>query len=117
MTIDVSSRERRRSPRYETAIDGDLVSSRGSKAAIRITDLSTGGFSMTLGHQSFMDSIGYAVKFAGLERLGAELCWAGRREAGFRFERPLHPAVLDHVIKANPLSEEDADNAAVAAVR
>lgn len=100
--------ERRASARFATRLDGNLVSSRGSKQAVEITDLSTGGFNTSLRPQSYMDSVGYAIKFAGLETLGAELRWASREEAGFRFDRPLHPAVLDHVVKAHtPANDED----------
>jgi hypothetical protein len=102
VTKTKNSDERRGAPRFETALGGQLVSSRGSRHKIEITDLSAGGFSMALNQQSFMDSVGYAVKFAGLETLGAELRWAGRRDAGFSFDRPLHPAVVDHVVQANP---------------
>ena len=106
MTKTEESDERRGAPRFDTALGGHLVSSRGSRQAIEITDLSAGGFGMALGQQSFMDSIGYAVKFAGLETLGVELRWAGKRDAGFRFERPLHPAVVDHVVKAHAPADE-----------
>lgn len=102
--------ERRAAARFATKLDGNLVSSRGSKQAVEITDLSTDGFNTSLRPQSFMDSVGYAIKFAGLETLGAELRWANRDEAGFRFDRPLHPAVLDHVVRAHtPANDEDGD--------
>jgi len=102
VTESETSDERRGAPRFDTALGGHLVSSRGSRHKIEINDLSAGGFSMALGQQSFRDNVGYAVKFAGLETLGAELRWSARGDAGFRFDRPLHPAVVDHVVKAHP---------------
>lgn len=100
------SNERRQAPRFDTAIGGQLVSSRGSRLVIEITDLSSGGFNMALQPQTVIDSIDYAVTFAGLETRAAELRWASRRDAGFRFERPLHPAVVDHVVRGNPPTAE-----------
>lgn len=103
--------ERRASARFATTLDGNLVSSRGSKQAVKITDLSTDGFNTRLRPQSHMDSVGYAIKFAGLETLGAELRWSGPEEAGFRFDRPLHPAVLDHVVRAHaPANDADSEH-------
>jgi hypothetical protein len=100
--------ERRGSTRFETRIGGKLASSRGSRHAIEITDLSIGGFNMALEQRTVTAKAGYAVRFAGLETLGAELCWATGDEAGFRFERPLHPAVVDHVVRAHPAAINDA---------
>lgn len=84
-----------------------LASSRGSKRAIEITDLSTDGFSTATSVGQLDNRTGYAVKFGGLETLGAELRWTGEDEAGFRFARPLHPAVLSHVVRGNPPPAED----------
>ena len=107
MAIVMKGDERRASVRHATRLDGNLVSSRGSRQKVEITDLSTDGFSMSLKPESFMASVGYAVKFAGLETLGAELRWAGKQDAGFRFDRPLHLAVLDHVVNTHPPANDE----------
>ena len=39
------------------------------------------------------------VKFDGLEVLGSEVCWVEQRCAGLRFEKPIHPAVFELMIK------------------
>ncbi|MFA9200784.1 MAG: hypothetical protein ACEQR8_06290, partial [Cypionkella sp.] len=85
-------RERRASARFATKVAARLASSRGSKRAVEITDLSSDGFNTALGAGGWLDAAGYSIKFAGLETLGAELRWSGGAEAGFRFDRPLHPA-------------------------
>ena len=96
-----SSAERRKAVRHETAMKGVLNCSHGSRLKIDIVDLSTGGFSAELGKNAVLDSTGFEVNLGGLEPLGAELRWAGRTDAGFRFQRPLHPAVFDHLVERN----------------
>ena len=98
--------ERRGAPRFDTGLGGQLVCSRGSRHSIEISDLSAGGFSMPASQQNFSDRVGYAVKYAGLETLGAQLRWAGTDSAGFRFDHPLHPAVVDHVVRENPPADD-----------
>ena len=39
------------------------------------------------------------VKFDGLEGLVATVCWVEEGSAGVEFQRAIHPAVLDHVVK------------------
>jgi hypothetical protein len=96
-----SKKERRDAVRKPTEMRGTLESDRGSRMAVDIVDLSTAGFSAELGHNAVLDSTGFEVNLGGLEPLGAELRWAGRTDAGFRFERPLHPAVFDHLVERN----------------
>ena len=102
-----NGKDRRASVRFETRIDGALASSRGTRQSIEITDLSTDGFSTTLGLHTVTDKAGYAVRFAGLEVLGAELRWSATQEAGFKFDRPLHPAVLDYIVRENPPANDE----------
>ena len=45
------------------------------------------------------------VKFDGLEPLRGYVCWIGEREIGLEFDRPIHPAVFDLLVRraqANP---------------
>lgn len=42
------------------------------------------------------------VRIPGLESQPARLCWARLGVAGLRFERPLHPAVADHLANRPP---------------
>jgi hypothetical protein len=39
------------------------------------------------------------VKFDGLEGLEAYVCWVGDRVVGVEFEKPIHPAVFEALIK------------------
>ncbi|MDI1297127.1 MAG: PilZ domain-containing protein [bacterium] len=64
----------------------------------RITDVSVTGFRL----QSFMKlSIGSDlwVMLPGFEGRRAHVLWTRAHESGCAFERPLHPAILDHIVK------------------
>jgi hypothetical protein len=39
------------------------------------------------------------VKFDGLEAVPAFVCWIEGAEAGLEFERPIHPAVFELLLK------------------
>ncbi len=64
----------------------------------RVADLSVTGFRL----QSFMklaagDSLW--VMLPGFEGRRAHILWTRGHEAGCQFERPLHPAILDHIVR------------------
>ncbi|QGP79253.1 PilZ domain-containing protein [Sphingobium sp. CAP-1] len=64
----------------------------------RITDVSVTGFRL----QSFMKlTVGSDiwVMLPGFEGRRARITWTRAHESGCAFERPLHPAILDHVIR------------------
>lgn len=63
-----------------------------------ISDLSVSGFRL----QSFMKLMsgdGLWVMLPGFEGRRAHVLWSRGPEAGCQFERPLHPAILDHIVK------------------
>ena len=96
------SDDRRAAQRFDARIDGRLNCSQGTRRSIEITDISIGGCSVVIGSQYAAGGRGYAIKIDGLETLGAEIRWIAGEGAGLQFERPLHPAVLDHIVQANP---------------
>jgi hypothetical protein len=64
----------------------------------RIADMSTSGFRL----QSFMrltPGSDLWIMLPGFEGRRARVLWTRAHEAGCAFERPLHPAILDHVVK------------------
>ncbi|CAN5373291.1 hypothetical protein BH10PSE12_BH10PSE12_30410 [soil metagenome] len=66
----------------------------------RISDLSVGGFRL----QSFIKLVSGMeiwIMLPGFEGRKATVLWAQEHEAGCAFERPLHPAILDHILRAN----------------
>lgn len=65
----------------------------------RITDVSVSGFRLS----SFVkldvgDSLW--IMLPGFEGRRAHVLWTRAHESGCAFERPLHPAILDHIIKS-----------------
>lgn len=66
----------------------------------RITDMSITGFRL----QSFMKlAVGADlwIMLPGFEGRRARVLWTRGPEAGCAFERPLHPAILDHIVRLN----------------
>jgi hypothetical protein len=64
----------------------------------RIADVSTSGFRL----QSFMRlqvNGDLWVMLPGFEGRRARVLWTRGHESGCAFERPLHPAILDHVVR------------------
>lgn len=64
----------------------------------RITDVSVSGFRL----QSFMKLMVGSdiwIMLPGFEGRRARVTWAQAHEAGCAFERPLHPAILDHIVR------------------
>lgn len=106
MTKSATS-DRRKVTRHETSMGGTLNCSRGSHMRIAIVDLSTEGFSAEMERCAHLAGRGFSVKVSGLESLGAELRWMDSANAGFRFANPLHPAVLDHVVRAHPATTDE----------
>lgn len=65
---------------------------------VRMLDLSTDGCRVELVERPSVGDL-MMVKFDGLEVMDAEVCWVEEFVAGLRFDRPIHPAVLDLLVK------------------
>jgi hypothetical protein len=66
----------------------------------RIADLSLSGFRL----HSFMKlarGTDLWIMLPGFEGRRARVFWSRAHESGCVFERPLHPAILDHIVKLN----------------
>lgn len=64
----------------------------------RISDLSATGFRV----QTFVklkSGMDIWIMLPGFEGRRAEVMWVRDHEAGCNFERPLHPAIFDHIVK------------------
>ena len=67
----------------------------------KIADLSVSGFRL----QSFMKLTAGSelwIMLPGFEGRRARVLWTRAHEAGCAFERPLHPAILDHIVEPGP---------------
>ena len=65
---------------------------------VNVFDLSAEGCRIDLVERPQLDEELF-VKFDGLEALVATVCWVEKGSAGVEFRRPIHPAVLDLVVK------------------
>jgi hypothetical protein len=69
----------------------------------RITDVSVSGFRL----QSFMKLTAGAdiwIMLPGFEGRRARVTWNRAHESGCAFERSLHPAILDHIVRLSQAS-------------
>ena len=65
---------------------------------VRILDLSTDGCRVHLIERPSIGEL-MMIKFEGLEVMDADVCWVEGHTAGLKFDRPIHPAVLDLLVQ------------------
>lgn len=112
MTDTRNPSERRGAPRNQTRIGAVAKTSQGQRHSLEINDLSIGGCAIVVaGPHGLKPGTAYGLKINGLETLGSVAAWTAGQSAGLEFERPLHPAVADHIAALNPRPLEDAEPA------
>src|SRR3954469_25054790 len=91
--------EGRRAERRDGTV-GAARRQRGPHAGtIQIVDLSTDGFRAAT-HLELLPGSDVWLKLPGLESLHSRVVWMHGHMLGCQFVRPLHPAVLDMVVRA-----------------
>ena len=87
----------RRTSRLEVTAEV-VLQAQGNSNRVSLFDLSTHGYNAELVERA---SVGdrMSVKSEGLEVLEADVCWINGLRAGLRFKRPVHPVVLDLLLK------------------
>lgn len=93
-----SGTEHRRQPRVPLMLRARLRNRTASKFDIRILDMSVTGFRAEA-HYGLDPGDVVWVTFPGLQGLEATVAWRRGELIGGYFRQPLHPAVLDHMIK------------------
>jgi hypothetical protein len=91
--------EVRRAPRTDVVLGAGLRQRGAHAVTIQILDLSTHGFRAAT-HLDLMQGSDVWLKMPGLESLHARVAWMKGHIMGCEFVRPLHPAVLDMVVRA-----------------
>lgn len=66
--------------------------------ASRVTDLSQEGFRLAT-FVKLSPGMQVWIMLPGFEGRKATVSWVGHHEAGCTFETPLHPAILDYIIR------------------
>jgi hypothetical protein len=91
----------RKSERVKLELGAGLRQRGGTGVAIQILDLSTDGFRATT-HLQLEKGSDVWLRLPGLEPYHAKVMWSKGAFIGCAFERPLHPAVLDMVVRKGP---------------
>ena len=95
-----SSRERkqRKSERIHVQVDAGLRQRGASGVSVRVLDLSPEGFRAST-HLELNNGSSVWLRLPGLEPLHATVAWSEGHFIGCAFERPLHPAVVDMIVR------------------
>jgi hypothetical protein len=88
----------RKSERVQLDLGAGLRQRGGTGVAIQIMDLSIDGFRATT-HLNLAKGDDVWLRLPGLEPYMATVAWTKGSFIGCAFERPLHPAVLDLIVK------------------
>ena len=90
--------EGRKSERSEVSLGAALRQRGASGVTIQILDLSTHGFRAAT-HLELQPGTDIWLKLPGLESLHGHVVWMRGHLLGCEFTRPLHPAVLQMVVR------------------
>jgi hypothetical protein len=90
--------EGRRAARTEVVLGAGLRQRGAHAVTIQVMDLSTHGFRAAT-HLNLMTGSDVWLKMPGLESMHARVAWMNGHVMGCEFVRPLHPAVLDMVVR------------------
>ncbi|HEX5183094.1 MAG TPA: PilZ domain-containing protein [Allosphingosinicella sp.] len=91
--------EGRRARRADVMLGAGLRQRGAHAVTVQIVDLSTDGFRAAT-HLELFEGTDIWLKLPGLESLHARVVWMRGHLLGAQFVRPLHPAVLDMVVRA-----------------
>ncbi len=90
--------EGRRASRAEVAVGAGLRQRGASGVTIQLLDLSTNGFRAAT-HLELEPGTDIWLRLPGLESLHSRVVWQRGHLVGGEFIRPLHPAVLDMIVR------------------
>jgi hypothetical protein len=91
-------RASRKSQRVALELGAGLRQRGGTGVSIQILDLSVDGFRAST-HLELANGTDVWLRLPGLEPYQAKVAWSKGHYVGCAFVRPLHPAVLDMIVK------------------
>lgn len=91
----------RRAARAEVVLGAGLRQRGAHAVTIQVLDLSVTGFRAAT-HLELMNGTDLWLKLPGLESLHSRVVWMNGHMLGCEFVRPLHPAVLDMIVRNAP---------------
>ncbi len=101
LTTEIRSppeRPSRKSKRVALELGAGLRQRGGTGVSIQILDLSVDGFRAST-HLELAAGTDVWLRLPGLEPYQARVAWSKGHFVGCAFDRPLHPAVLDMIVK------------------
>lgn len=93
-----SPRPARKSERVPVEFGAGLRQRGASGVSVQVMDLSTDGFRVAT-HLELATGTDVWLRLPGLEPFHAKVMWSQGHLVGCAFERPLHPAVLDMLVR------------------
>ena len=93
-----TSENGRKAERTGVEMGAGLRQRGASGVTVQILDLSTHGFRAST-HLDLHNGADVWLKLPGLEALHAKVAWSDGHYIGCAFERPLHPAVLQMMVR------------------
>jgi len=96
-----------REPRLETNIPVRLAKTGGELVAGQLTNLASNGCRFADRTAQFKPGDVVAMRIGNLEEWPGTVRWAMEGEAGIEFDRPLHPAVVDHLRRTSAPEQPD----------
>ncbi len=91
-------RKPRKSQRIDVEVDAALRQRGASGVSVRVLDLSPEGFRAST-HLELNKGSDVWLRLPGLEPLHATVAWSTGHFIGCSFGRPLHPAVVDMIVR------------------
>jgi len=88
----------RRSARVAVDVSAGLRQRGASGVSVRVLDLSPHGFRAAT-HLVLAEGSDVWLRLPGLEPFHAKVAWSEGHYIGCAFERPLHPAVVDMIVR------------------
>lgn len=90
-------REKRSEARYEVKLEAQVRNGIGSQRKVEVTNLSQQGCRFRLREKRLGQGAFLTITVGRLGFLDARVKWRQDDWHGIRFDRPLHPAVFDHI--------------------
>ena len=95
---DTATPKGRVSERVPIEVPAGLRQRGAAGVSVQVMDLSTHGFRAAT-HLQLEEGSDVWLRLPGLEPCHAVVAWTKANYVGCRFERPLHPAVLDMIVR------------------
>lgn len=97
--VGAAQRQRpRKSQRIPVDVGAGLRQRGASGVSVRVVDLSPHGFRAAT-HLELAEGADVWLRLPGLEPCHAKVAWTEGHYIGCAFERPLHPAVVDMIVR------------------